>query len=83
MCPFHLEKTPSFSVTPDKRLYHRFGYGAGGDAIAFRRDIKKMSFPIRPCESWLGARGGPPQAPVSNYGGEKRVGASKTKRLAI
>src|SRR5262249_61034384 len=34
-CPFHEEKTPSFTVTPAKGLFHCFGCGAGGDVIGF------------------------------------------------
>ena len=38
-CPFHNERTPSFSVSPDKQLYHCFGCGAGGNVISFVMDI--------------------------------------------
>jgi len=44
LCPFHAEKTPSFSVNPELGLYHCFGCGAGGDAIRFVREIEHLDF---------------------------------------
>ena len=44
-CPFHNEKTPSFSVSPDKQFYHCFGCGASGDAIKFVMEFEGLSFP--------------------------------------
>src|SRR4051812_18541166 len=43
-CPFHNEKTPSFTVNDDKGFYHCFGCGAHGDAIRFLTDNRGMSF---------------------------------------
>jgi DNA primase len=43
-CPFHHEKTPSFSVSAEKQLYYCFGCGAGGDMITFVRNIENLSF---------------------------------------
>ncbi|MDH3311393.1 MAG: DNA primase, partial [Gammaproteobacteria bacterium] len=43
-CPFHEEKTPSFTVSADKQFYHCFGCGAHGSAIGFLMDYDHMSF---------------------------------------
>jgi DNA primase len=45
LCPFHRERTPSFTVDRDKGLYHCFGCGAGGDVIHFVRQIDRLDFP--------------------------------------
>ncbi len=45
LCPFHKEKTPSFTVSEEKGFYHCFGCGAHGDAISFLVDCEKMPFP--------------------------------------
>jgi DNA primase len=44
LCPFHEEKTPSFSVSPDRGTYHCFGCGVGGDAISFVRETENLDF---------------------------------------
>jgi DNA primase len=44
LCPFHQEKTPSFSVSPDRGTYHCFGCGVGGDAISFVRETEGLDF---------------------------------------
>src|SRR5262252_7834229 len=43
-CPFHEEKTASFTITPSKGLYHCFGCGAAGDVIGFVTKRDKVSF---------------------------------------
>ena len=45
MCPFHNEKTSSFTVSPAKGIYKCFGCGKGGNVISFLQEHEKMSFP--------------------------------------
>jgi DNA primase len=44
-CPFHAEKTPSFTVSPTKQFYHCFGCGAHGSALGFLMEFDRLSFP--------------------------------------
>lgn len=44
LCPFHKEKTPSFSVSPDKQIFHCFGCGVGGNVIHFISKIENLNF---------------------------------------
>ena len=44
LCPFHQEKTPSFSVSPDRGTYHCFGCNVGGDSISFVRETEGLDF---------------------------------------
>jgi len=53
-CPFHEERTPSFSVNPVEKLYHCFGCGKGGDAITFVRESESLDF-VEAVE-WLAER---------------------------
>jgi DNA primase len=53
-CPFHDERTPSFSVNPADKLYHCFGCGKGGDAITFVRETEQLDF--AEAVEWLAER---------------------------
>ncbi|MGH2568688.1 MAG: DNA primase, partial [Bacteroidota bacterium] len=44
LCPFHQEKTPSFTVSADKQMYHCFGCGRGGNVFTFVMEFEKVSF---------------------------------------
>ena len=45
LCPFHNEKTPSFSVSPGMQIYHCFGCGKGGSVVNFIMEIENLSYP--------------------------------------
>lgn len=45
LCPFHNEKSPSFSVAEDKQIYHCFGCGRGGNVFGFLQELEGLSFP--------------------------------------
>jgi len=45
LCPFHQEKTPSFSVNPELQIFHCFGCGAGGNVFTFIMRIERLTFP--------------------------------------
>jgi DNA primase len=45
LCPFHNEKTPSFSVSPEKQLYHCFGCSASGNVFSLIMQMENLTFP--------------------------------------
>lgn len=67
LCPFHSEKTPSFSVSPEKQVYHCFGCKAGGNAITFIMEIEGYRF--EEAVQFLGQRAG---IPVQRVAGASR-----------
>ena len=54
LCPFHVEKTPSFMVNPRKGIFHCFGCGVGGDVFNFMMRQDRVSFPeaVRALVEW-------------------------------
>ena len=69
LCPFHNEKSPSFSVSPDKQIFHCFGCGVGGNVFHFIQKIENVSF----VESvqMLADRAGIKLPTLTNYEDEK------------
>ena len=70
LCPFHSEKTPSFSVAPDKQIYHCFGCGKGGSVIGFIMEIENLSFPD--AVGFLARRAGMAMPETEDNGASKR-----------
>ena len=70
LCPFHSEKTPSFSVSPDKQIYHCFGCGKGGSVIGFIMEIENLSFPD--AVGFLARRAGMAMPEENDHGESKR-----------
>jgi DNA primase len=81
-CPFHDEKTPSFSVNPEKQFYYCFGCGAGGNALGFLMDYENLEFP-QAVENLAGALGleVPREAPRGGAPGSAGPEASPNKAL--
>ena len=76
LCPFHNEKTGSFSVSPDKQIFHCFGCGAGGGVITFVMKAEGLSFPD--AVRYLADRAG---IQVPEQGEEERRAARHRDRL--
>lgn len=70
LCPFHNEKTPSFSVSPGKQMYYCFGCGAGGNVFTFLMEYENLSF-VEALEQ-LAERAGMALPDKSEDGGEAR-----------
>ena len=78
LCPFHNEKTPSFSVSESKQIFHCFGCGAGGDAVAFLMKYENYSF--QEALQSLADRAGI-KLPTVNYSEEARKREEKRRLL--
>jgi DNA primase len=76
LCPFHNEKTPSFTVNPEKKLYHCFGCGKGGTMINFVMEMDKLSFPetVELLAKQLGV-----EIVYENSGGNREEAAKNTR----
>lgn len=81
LCPFHGENTPSFSVSPDKQIFHCFGCGAGGNVFTFLMDIEGYSFVEAAKE--LAEKGNIPlQLEISDSSAHKEQPSSSKKMIA-
>ncbi|MDN6856767.1 DNA primase [Pseudomonas sp. CAN2814] len=92
-CPFHKEKTPSFTVSPDKQFYYCFGCGAGGNALGFVMDHDQLDF-VQAVEDLAkragmdipreeGRRGHKPRQPVDSPLYPLLTGAAEFYRQAL
>lgn len=78
LCPFHNEKSPSFSVSRDKQMFYCFGCGAGGNVITFVMKYENITFPEAVKE--LAARAGVP-VPEQEFSAEMRQEQERKKLL--
>src|SRR6056297_3341297 len=77
-CPFHDEKTPSFTVNPEKQFFYCFGCGAGGNALGFLMDYEHLEFP-QAVENLAGSVG--LEVPRETGGGPRREREDRQKPL--
>jgi len=80
LCPFHSEKTPSFTVNPERRIFHCFGCGEGGDVIRFVMNYHRLSFPEAIKELARRYQIALPEKPISRHEQEK---AQKREALLL
>jgi DNA primase len=76
LCPFHEERTPSFGIDPDRKLYHCFGCGASGDVFTFVEATQQLDF--KGALEYLADRYG---VDLEREGGEGSAGRDRRERL--
>ena len=79
LCPFHSEKSPSFSVTPGKQMYYCFGCGAGGNVYTFLMEYENFTFPE--AVEYLAERCGMPLPKAEEESPEAKREADQKSRL--
>lgn len=78
LCPFHVEKTPSFMVSQAKQIFHCFGCGAGGDVIGFL--MKQENLPFGEAIRYLAKKGG---IRITDFQFDKELSEKREKILRI
>ena len=81
LCPFHSEKSPSFSVRPERQMYHCFGCGKSGDPISFVMEYENYSF--KEAVDFLAARAGIKLPEAGDSEEERKKHTKRDKLLAI
>lgn len=81
LCPFHQEKTPSFTVSPQRQTFHCFGCGAGGSVFRFVMDYEHLDFPAAVRK--LAARAGVPVIEERGTSGGDDDRQHETRRLLL
>ena len=81
LCPFHQEKTPSFTVSPSRQTFHCFGCGVGGSVFRFVMDYEHVDFPSAVRK--LAARAGIPVIEERGSGGGEDDRQHETRRLLL